>query len=167
MQTGGSVQPDRIADPSVLARIIGQQDGDLFLSRRSFSKIGPASRQIGHMTDSVQPGLIADEVRLQQCIVSERVLERDSSGDDSTKNTLTHDALLQTDLVRYQPRLDRIRHVADLTRSWANLRKTPPAQKKIAILLANYPSKNARIGNAVGLDTPASLHALLEALWKA
>jgi cobaltochelatase CobN len=82
----------------------------------------------------------------------------------SFKNTLTHDALLQTDIVRYQPRLDRIRHVADLARSWTNLRKTPPAQKKIAILLANYPSKNARIGNAVGLDTPASLHGLLEAL---
>ena len=33
--------------------------------------------------------------------------------------------------------------------------------KRVAILLANYPSKNARVGNAVGLDTPASLHALL------
>jgi cobaltochelatase CobN len=85
----------------------------------------------------------------------------------SFKNTITHDALVQTDIVRYQPRQDRIRHAADLARNWAALRRTPPAQKKIAILLANYPSKNARIGNAVGLDTPASLHALLEALRKA
>src|SRR5436853_3770022 len=85
----------------------------------------------------------------------------------SFKNTLTHDALLQTDIIRYQPRLDRINHVADLARNWAALRKIPNNQKKIAILLANYPSKNSRIGNAVGLDTPASLHALLEQLRQA
>src|SRR5262249_12951726 len=68
------------------------------------------------------------------------------------------------DIVRYQPRPDRIHHVANLAQNWAALRRIPNSQKKIAILLANYPSKNARIGNAVGLDTPASLHALLIAL---
>jgi cobaltochelatase CobN len=85
----------------------------------------------------------------------------------SFKNTLTHDSSLQTDIVRYQPRPDRIHHVADLARNWAALRRIRNSQKKVAILLANYPSKNARIGNAVGLDTPASLHGLLEALQKA
>jgi cobaltochelatase CobN len=82
----------------------------------------------------------------------------------SFKNTLAHDPILQTEVVRYQPRADRIEHVADLARNWARLRQTPNARKKVAILLANYPSKNARVGNAVGLDTPASLHALLLAL---
>jgi cobaltochelatase CobN len=82
----------------------------------------------------------------------------------SFKNTLTHDTALQTEVVRYQPRADRVEQVADLTRNWARLRRTPPAERKLAILLANYPSKNARVGNAVGLDTPASLHGLLVAL---
>ncbi|HJT78583.1 MAG TPA: cobaltochelatase subunit CobN, partial [Gemmataceae bacterium] len=82
----------------------------------------------------------------------------------SFKNTLTHDPALQTEVVRYQPRQDRIDHVAGLARNWARLRHTPSAEKRVAILLANYPSKNARVGNAVGLDTPASLHALLVAL---
>jgi cobaltochelatase CobN len=82
----------------------------------------------------------------------------------SFKNTLAHDAALQTEVVRYQPRADRVAHVADLARSWARLRATPRAERKVAVLLANYPSKNARVGNAVGLDTPASLHALLQAL---
>src|SRR5262249_31835483 len=59
---------------------------------------------------------------------------------------------------------DRVAHVADLAANWARLRHTPASRKKVAILLANYPSKNARVGNAVGLDTPASLHALLLAL---
>jgi cobaltochelatase CobN len=82
----------------------------------------------------------------------------------SFKNTLAHDAALQTPVVRYQPRADRIDHVADLARNWVRLRRTANADKRVAILLANYPSKNARVGNAVGLDTPASLHALLLAL---
>jgi cobaltochelatase CobN len=82
----------------------------------------------------------------------------------SFKNTLAHDDALQTEVVRYQPRADRIAHVADLARNWARLRRTPPGERRIAVLLANYPSKNARVGNAVGLDTPASLHALLTAL---
>jgi len=85
----------------------------------------------------------------------------------SFKNTTAHDATLQTEVVRYQPRPDRVAHVGSLARNWAKLRNKPIAEKKIAILLANYPSKNARIGNAVGLDTPASLHALLLALREA
>jgi cobaltochelatase CobN len=82
----------------------------------------------------------------------------------SFKHTAHHDARLQTDVLRYEPRADRVAHVADLARNWARLRHIPPAEKRVAILLANYPSKNARVGNAVGLDTPASLHALLVAL---
>jgi cobaltochelatase CobN len=82
----------------------------------------------------------------------------------SFKNTVVHDPLLQTEVVGYQPRADRVEHVAALACNWAKLRRIPPSEKKVAILLANYPSKNARVGNAVGLDTPASLHALLLAL---
>jgi cobaltochelatase CobN len=85
----------------------------------------------------------------------------------SFKNTLTHDAALQTEIMRYQPRAERVAHVTDLARNWARLRSLPNREKRVAILLANYPSKNARVGNAVGLDTPASLHALLVALREA
>jgi cobaltochelatase CobN len=85
----------------------------------------------------------------------------------SFKNTLAHDPVLQTEVVRYAPRPDRIDHVADLAANWARLRHTPNDEKRVAILLANYPSKNARVGNAVGLDTPASLYALLVALHSA
>ncbi len=82
----------------------------------------------------------------------------------SFKNTRSYDGALQTDVVRYQPRADRIAHVADLAARWAALRFKANADKRVVILLANYPSKNARVGNAVGLDTPASLHGLLIAL---
>src|SRR5262249_7106339 len=82
----------------------------------------------------------------------------------SFKNTQAHDPALQTEIVRYQPRQDRIDHVAELPANGSKLRRLPNRKKNIAILLANYPSKNARVGNAVGLDTPASLHAMLVAL---
>ncbi len=67
-------------------------------------------------------------------------------------------------LQRYVPREDRVDQVANLAIKWARLRLKPNHEKKIAIILSNYPTKDARIGNAVGLDTPASVVRLLQAL---
>ena len=44
------------------------------------------------------------------------------------------------------------------------LRHKENADKKLAIVLSSYPTKHARVGNAVGLDTPASAVVLLKAL---
>ena len=38
---------------------------------------------------------------------------------------------------------------------WARLRATPAAERRVALVLANYPNRDGRIGNGVGLDTPA------------
>ncbi|MCU1604594.1 MAG: cobN, partial [Modestobacter sp.] len=46
----------------------------------------------------------------------------------------------------------------------ARLRHTPPGERRIVIMLSAYPTKHARIGNAVGLDTPASVVRLLAAM---
>ena len=46
----------------------------------------------------------------------------------------------------------------------ARLRHVPPAERRIVVMLSAYPTKHARIGNAVGLDTPASTVRLLAAL---
>ena len=43
----------------------------------------------------------------------------------------------------------------------ALLRHVPARERRIALMLSAYPTKHARIGNAVGLDTPASVVALL------
>ena len=50
---------------------------------------------------------------------------------------------------------------------YAKLRSIPNADKKLAIVLSSYPTKHSRIGNAVGLDTPASAVRLLDALREA
>jgi len=73
------------------------------------------------------------------------------------------DARLQRNL----PRLDRIDFLARLAAKWAALRLKPNSEKRIAIILSNYPTKDARVGNAVGLDTPASVVNVLNAMKKA
>ncbi len=67
-------------------------------------------------------------------------------------------------LQRYVPRDDRVELVARLAIKQAKLGMKPNSEKKIAVILSNYPTKDARIGNAVGLDTPASAIQVLNAL---
>ncbi len=62
---------------------------------------------------------------------------------------------------------ERAARVAGQAVALARLRHTTPAQRRVAIVLSSYPTKHARIGNAVGLDTPASAIALLRALREA
>ena len=64
----------------------------------------------------------------------------------------------------YQPDPERCARVAGIAVAHARLRTIAPAERRIAIMLSAYPTKHARIGNAVGLDTPRSLLRLLEAL---
>jgi cobaltochelatase CobN len=59
---------------------------------------------------------------------------------------------------------DRAARVAGLAFRAAALRRKPAAGKKIVIVLSAYPTKRSRLGNAVGLDTPASAIDLLHAL---
>jgi cobaltochelatase CobN len=72
--------------------------------------------------------------------------------------------ILQTDVLGYQPLADRIQFVADLATNWVKLRQTAPADQKIALVLANYPNRDGRLANGVGLDTPASCVEILKAL---
>ncbi|MBA3745253.1 cobaltochelatase subunit CobN [Sporichthya sp.] len=59
---------------------------------------------------------------------------------------------------------ERCARVAGIAVRHARLRHIAPAQKKLALMLSAYPTKHSRIGNAVGLDTPASVIVLLHAV---
>ena len=85
----------------------------------------------------------------------------------SFKAPLGRDPETEADLVGYRPVADRVAFVADLARNWARLRAEAGAERRIAIVLANYPNRDGRIGNGVGLDTPASAVAILKALREA
>jgi cobaltochelatase CobN len=65
---------------------------------------------------------------------------------------------------RYVPDLERCARVAGLAVRSARLRNVAPADRRVAILLTSFPTKHAKVGMAVGLDTPASALALLDAL---
>lgn len=107
------------------------------------------------------PRDIAMNVALPE--VDGRILSRAVSFKDLSER----DAASQCDLVRYQPEPDRIAFVADLAQRWSWLKTQDNWSKRVAIVLANYPNRDARLGNGVGLDTPAgvvnALHAMQEA----
>ncbi len=82
----------------------------------------------------------------------------------SFKSVEQRSELLETDITIYEPVSDRIDFVADLAANWVKLRRTPPCDRKIALILANYPTRNGRLANGVGLDTPASCIEILKAM---
>ncbi|MFJ4414910.1 cobaltochelatase subunit CobN [Streptomyces sp. NPDC088925] len=59
---------------------------------------------------------------------------------------------------------ERAARVAGIAVRHARLRHIPAPDKRLALVLSAYPTKHSRIGNAVGLDTPASAVALLRRL---
>ncbi|MFF3399002.1 cobaltochelatase subunit CobN [Streptomyces sp. NPDC002659] len=67
-------------------------------------------------------------------------------------------------LPAYEADPERAARVAGIAVRHARLRHIPAADKRIALVLSAYPTKHSRIGNAVGLDTPASAVALLRRL---
>jgi len=107
-------------------------------------------------------GLSARDIAMNVALpeVDGRVLTRAVS----FKGAARWDAATQTSVVSYEPRADRLGFVAELVRRWLRLRRLPAAQRSLAIVLANYPNRDGRLGNGVGLDTPAGTVNLLRAL---
>jgi len=80
---------------------------------------------------------------------------------------LRRDTATECDLARLVAVPDRVLFTARLAAGWARLRRTPPPQRRVALVLANYPHRDGRLGNGVGLDTPAATVAILNALAEA
>ncbi|WP_217711473.1 cobaltochelatase subunit CobN [Actinomadura sp. NAK00032] len=67
-------------------------------------------------------------------------------------------------LTVYRADPERAARVAGIAVRHGRLRHTPPAERRVAVMLSAYPTKHSRVGNAVGLDTPASTVRLLARL---
>ena len=79
----------------------------------------------------------------------------------SFKGQAYFDEATECPIATYQARGDRIEFVAALATAWAKLRGKAPAERRVALILANYPNKDGRLANGVGLDTPAgTVHVL-------
>ena len=71
------------------------------------------------------------------------------------------DAATECAVTTWQADGERCDFVAKLAANWVMLRQTPPAEKRVALVLANYPNRDGRLANGVGLDTPeATVHVL-------
>ena len=82
----------------------------------------------------------------------------------SFKAAARRDEASQCDIVSYVPVPDRVRFMAQLAANWAKLRRKPEGKRRIGLILANYPNRDGRLGNGVGLDTPAGTVEVLKAL---
>ncbi|MDB9526832.1 cobaltochelatase subunit CobN [Oscillatoria sp. CS-180] len=82
----------------------------------------------------------------------------------SFKTVTARNEQIEADVVTYAPVRDRVEWVADLAANWITLQQTPTAHRRVALVLANYPNRDGRLANGVGLDTPQSCIELLKAL---
>ncbi|KXJ50955.1 MAG: cobalamin biosynthesis protein CobN [Thalassospira sp. Nap_22] len=107
-------------------------------------------------------GLAARDIAMNVALpeVDGRILSRAVS----FKGSAGKDDLTQIDLVKYIPVRDRVAFTAELAANWVRLRKFDVSARKVAMVMANYPNKDARLGNGVGLDTPAGMIETLRAM---
>ncbi|WP_212003700.1 cobaltochelatase subunit CobN [Chitinophaga sp. HK235] len=78
---------------------------------------------------------------------------------DNGKDPLTDSSTVSYQA--YEPGCDR---VVEMALRWVKLQQQNNAAKKVALIMPNYPNKDSRLANGVGLDTPASVVAILHAL---
>ncbi|WP_067468092.1 cobaltochelatase subunit CobN [Actinomadura macra] len=115
------------------------------------------------------------------CLTSERAAWEDNDDGLSPLDTATQVAVPEFDgriitvpfsfketdedgLSVYVADPERAARVAGIAVRHGALRHVPAGEKRVALMLSAYPTKHARIGNAVGLDTPASVVGLLAAM---
>lgn len=82
----------------------------------------------------------------------------------SFKAELRRHAATESWVLAYRPVADRVDFVVKLAANWARLRNAAPAERRVAMVLANYPNRDGRIANGVGLDALAGTVTTLQAL---
>jgi cobaltochelatase CobN len=83
------------------------------------------------------------------------------------KDALPTDEALAFTAFGSRPEPDRVAMVADRIVALVHLRATARADRRVAVLLPDYPATGGRAGYAVGLDVPESVLALLADLSEA
>ena len=104
-------------------------------------------------------GLSARDIAMNVALpeVDGRILSRAIS----FKGEAYFDEATECPIATYRAQGDRVEFVAQLTAKWAALRHTTEVDRRVALVLANYPNKDGRLANGVGLDTPAAtVHVL-------
>ncbi|WP_407184124.1 cobaltochelatase subunit CobN [Bradyrhizobium centrosematis] len=82
----------------------------------------------------------------------------------SFKSVAMRDPDLQFSHLAHTPDEERVRAVAARALAWRRLAEKPAGEKRLAIVLSNYPGRPHQIAHAVGLDALASVEALVSDL---
>ncbi|MEM7290525.1 MAG: cobaltochelatase subunit CobN, partial [Pseudomonadota bacterium] len=83
------------------------------------------------------------------------------------KNATAFDEASQSNIVVHEAHQQRVDFVADFVANWVRLQQADNQHKRVGIILANYPNRDGRLGNGVGLDTPAGTINVLQAMREA
>jgi cobaltochelatase CobN len=107
-------------------------------------------------------GLMARDLAMNVALpeVDGRILSRAVS----FKAAAVYDPDVEANIVGHEPLADRIAFAVKLAANWVKLRKTAPRERRVAIIMANYPNRDGRLGNGVGLDTPAGTIEVMNAM---
>ncbi|MBZ8117320.1 cobaltochelatase subunit CobN [Roseovarius sp. LXJ103] len=110
-------------------------------------------------------GLSARDIAMNVALpeVDGRILSRAIS----FKGEAFFDDATECPIATYRANGGRVDFVADLAKHWARLRTKKENARKVALVLANYPNKDGRLANGVGLDTPAATVHVLRLLAEA
>lgn len=84
----------------------------------------------------------------------------------SFKSAAMRDPELQFSHLAHRPDEERVSAIAARVAAWRRLAEKPAAEKRLAIVLSNYPGRPHQIAHAVGLDALASVEALISDLAK-
>ena len=150
-----------VSDPSKMAGAALGDDQDIMRSVGPFGAVDApvfqlvlASNQQADWQTSTA-GLTARDLAMNVALpeLDGRILTRAIG----FKQPLTKDPVTHAMTTSYVAADDRAAFVADLVARWCRLRHLPNSDKKIGFVLANYPNKDGRIANGVGLDTPQSV----------
>ncbi|MEH6833341.1 MULTISPECIES: cobaltochelatase subunit CobN [Falsihalocynthiibacter] len=107
-------------------------------------------------------GLAARDIAMNVALpeVDGRILSRAVS----FKGEAFFDEETECAIAGYRAQGDRVEFVAKLAANWARLRNAPVEKRRVALVLANYPNKDGRLANGVGLDAPAATCGTLASL---
>jgi cobaltochelatase CobN len=172
----------RTASPELLAEL--RKADALVVTVLAAGGTKPATASAGGDDEAWDVGVLADlDVPILQglCLTSSRAAWESSDDGLSPLDAATQVAIPEFDgriitvpfsfkeidpdgLSVYVAHPERAARVAGIAVNHARLRHIPASERRVVIMLSAYPTKHARIGNAVGLDTPASVVALLTAM---
>jgi cobaltochelatase CobN len=167
---------------TLLGRLFAEAKPDVILNATGFATSAPGSRDGGGplaLADAPVLQLVFAATSREAWAQSSRGLSardlamnvalpeidgRLFAGAVAFKEEARFDPVTECPLVGHEPDPDSVAFAADLTARWATLRRTSAGERKVALILANYPNRDGRLGNGVGLDTPASTAGMLRAM---